>query len=99
MQEALYNSTNDLLLRTLSYEAVVDAFAYVVVGNLSVASEAGIKPSTTILQTKLAYGPELHGLSGDRPLLYPNLTLQVGIEELWLNLTLSLFSAEAAAVL
>ncbi|KAI9776496.1 MAG: hypothetical protein M1839_009530 [Geoglossum umbratile] len=84
------NTTSELDLQTASYKAMLDAFVGLIGGNLSNSAD---EPSTLVLQTNLANGPDLYNVYGNRSLLYPNLTLKAGLEELWTNLTISLFAA------
>ncbi|KAI9774363.1 MAG: hypothetical protein M1840_004257 [Geoglossum simile] len=81
-----------------NYRAFMDAFTNVILGVVShKADPLNYTIGSSVLQTELSYGPDLHQVFGNRKLSRPNLTLKAGIEELWQNYTLSLFSSDIAA--
>lgn len=86
------NSSEDVQI--LNYRAFMDAFTRPIVGNVSHSSQSVYIVSSSVLQTQLAYGPDLWNVYVDRPMHYPSLTLKSGIEELWRNYTLSLLNPE-----
>jgi hypothetical protein len=76
--------------------ATWDALGAVLVGRVTTEMEAQRAWYTMILQSKMINGPDGNIGSADfdysRSNLYPNLTLEAGVEELIQNITLSLFS-------
>ncbi|KAH6708738.1 hypothetical protein BKA61DRAFT_678587 [Leptodontidium sp. MPI-SDFR-AT-0119] len=88
------DSSTSPALQTFSYLGMLDAFTNVIGGNLS--HIAGYVVTSSVLQTKLAFGPDLYPIfSAGRSILYPNLTVQAGLEEMWFNFTISLFGVNA----
>jgi hypothetical protein len=78
-----------------SMGATWDALADILVGTME-GGDDGVAVNTKILLTKLIQGPDLaigtFDQNGDIQVLYPNLTLENGIEELSRNVTLSMFA-------
>jgi hypothetical protein len=78
-----------------SMGATWDALADMIVGYVQGGVDS-LSINTKILQTKLIHGPDLYigtfDQNFDIQVLYPNLTLENGIEELSRNVTLSMFA-------
>lgn len=88
-----FDSSTSLSFQTFSYLGMLSAFTNVIVGNVSAG---GFPPTTTsVLDTKLGFGPDLHSILSPRSILFPNLTVQAGLEEMWFNFTMSLFGVNA----
>jgi hypothetical protein len=91
---AKFDSSTSPAFQTFSYLGMLNAFANVIVGNVS-ATVNGFPATSSVLDTKLGFGPDLHSIFSPRSILFPNLTVKAGLEEMWFNFTISLFSADA----
>ncbi|KAH0558487.1 hypothetical protein GP486_004857 [Trichoglossum hirsutum] len=81
-----------------NYRAFMEAFTDVILGVVShKAYPLSYTIDSSVLQTELSGGPDLHRIFGNRTPSRPDLTLKAGIVGLWQNNTLSLFSSEVAA--
>lgn len=90
----LPDQTSSEDIQILNYRAFMEAFTNPIVGNVSHSPKSVYTVSSSVLETQLAYGPDLQNVYVDRPLLHPSLTLKSGIEALWQNYTLSLLNSE-----
>ncbi|PMD60549.1 uncharacterized protein K444DRAFT_629480 [Hyaloscypha bicolor E] len=90
-----FDKSTSPVFQTYSYLGLLTAFANVIVGDLSIAVDA-TDSTTSVLNTKLGFGPDLNTLASEQPrsILFPNLTIQAGLEEMWFNFTMSLFGAD-----
>lgn len=90
----LPDKTSSEDIQIINYRAFMEAFTNPIVGNVSHSPQSVYTVSSSVLETQLAYGPDLQNVYVDRPLLHPSLTLKSGIEALWQNYTLSLLNSE-----